>query len=607
MKMTQEMQVHDEIPIYQFLQDPLMQSVVQDNMRIEWDVPIVMRDGITLRADVFRPNDDGQYPILMSHGPYGKSLHFKDGFEASWNTLKKGYPEIFEGTSEKYMNWETVDPEKWVPNGYAVVRIDSRGSGRSEGYLDSRSPDEIQDYYDCIEFFAAQPFCNGNVGLAGISYYAISMWAVAELNPPHLKAICPFEGCFDAYRDNIRHGGIFMDFRSMWFPAQVKSIQHGLGTRGRTSTINGVLVSGPDTLSEEELERNRADVAMLPTDYELITDTDAYRRTTPDVSKIKVPVLSCANWGGNGLHLRGNIEGYMRTGSAQKWLEIHGREHYTEFYTNYGLELQKRFFDCFLKGEGTFEQPPVFLNIKHVDGSFTQRAETSWPPATTQWTKYYFNLSDHTFSTEPKASGVSSFKADCEHLAFFTNPLQESIEITGHVAAKLYVSSTTSDADIYLTFRVQDPEGNDITTIAASDPKGNLGTGWLRASHRKLDPSKSSHYRPWHTHDEKQPLIPGDIYELDVEVWPICMTIPPGYRFGFTISGRDFSLPLSKEEQHDQPIDWKNVDKVGTARGHSIYTHSLQYEYDDEKIFSGETTIYSDESHLSYIQLPIIP
>lgn len=589
---------------YEIIRDPLMQSVVQDGMRIEWDVPVYMRDGVTLRADVFRPNDDGKYPIILSHGPYGKSLHMKDGYEGSWNTLKRSYPEVFEGTSEKYINWETVDPEKWVPDGYAVVRIDSRGSGRSEGFLDSRSPDEIQDYYECIEYFAEQPWSNGNVGLAGISYYAISMWCVAALNPPHLKAICPFEGCFDTYRDNIRHGGIFMDFRSMWYPAQVKSIQHGLGERGRTSSMNGVLVSGPETLSEEELEKNRADVTMSPVENELISE--AYLRSTPDVSKIKVPVLSCANWGGNGLHLRGNIEGYLRAGSEQKWLEIHGREHYAEFYTNYGLELQKRFFACFLKGEGTFEQPPVFLNIKHPDGSFTQRAEQQWPPAATQWTKYYFDTQNGGFASEPGAPGSATFRADSTQLSYFTEPLRESVEITGHVAAKLFISSTTADADIYLTFRVLDPEGNDVTTIAASDPEGNLGTGWLRASHRKLDPERSTHYRPWHTHDEKQPLTPGEIYELDVEVWPLCMTVPPGYRFGFTISGRDFSLP-SSEDREQEYKDWKTVKKVGKARGHSIYTHSLQYEYDEQKVFFGETTIYADEKHRSYIQLPIIP
>ena len=589
---------------YRAIQDPIMQSVVQDGMRIEWDVPIRMRDGITLRADVFRPNDDGKYPILMSSGPYGKSLHMKDGFEGSWNTLKAKYPEVFEGTSGKYMNWETADPEKWVPDGYAIVRIDCRGAGRSEGFLDARSPDEVQDYYDCIEYFAQQPWCNGNVGLAGISYYAISMWSVAALNPPHLKAICPFEGNCDTYRDNIRHGGIYMDFRSMWYPAQVKSTQHGLGERGRRSSMNGVWVSGPETLSED-LEKNRADVVMSPMDNEMMSDV--YLRTTPDVSKITVPILSCANWGGNGLHLRGNIEGYMRSSSTQKWLEIHGNEHFAEFYTNYGLQLQKRFFNYFLKNEGTRDQPPVYLRIKHVDGTFTDRAEQQWPSERTQWTNYYLDTQDGSFKPTLEHFGHASFKAESGNLSFFTQPLEKEMEITGPVVAKLFISSTTKDADMYVIFRVLDPDGNDVTTVAASDPEGNLGTGWLRASHRKMDPEKSTFYRPWHTHDEKQPLVPGEIYELDVEVWPICMTVPAGYRFGFTISGRDFSLPSKDKAANDSYDDWKDVKKVGHARGHSIYTHSLQYEYDEEKVFFGETTLYSDEEHRSYIQLPIMP
>ena len=112
------------------------QSAVQDNMRIDWNVPIAMEDGVVLRADIFRPDDDGQYPVLMTYGPYGKGVHFSDGYPVFWKRIQEVYPEILEGTSGKYMNWETVDPEKWVPHGYACIRIDSRGAGNSEGCID---------------------------------------------------------------------------------------------------------------------------------------------------------------------------------------------------------------------------------------------------------------------------------------------------------------------------------------------------------------------------------------------------------------------------------------------------------------------------------------
>ena len=115
-------------------------------MRIDWDVPITMDDGLVLRADVFRPADDGRYPVIMTHGPYGKWLAFQDGFPRQWANLEAEHPDALAGSSNRYQNWETVDPEKWVPDGYVVIRVDSRGAGRSPGYLDIFSPRETLDY-----------------------------------------------------------------------------------------------------------------------------------------------------------------------------------------------------------------------------------------------------------------------------------------------------------------------------------------------------------------------------------------------------------------------------------------------------------------------------
>ena len=125
------------------------------SMRIDWDVPIEMDDGVVLRADVYRPDGDGPHPVLMTHGPYGKGLAFQEGYAGMWQVIEAKYPEILRGSSNRYQNWETVDPEKWVPDGYACVRVDSRGAGRSPGYLDPFSPRETQDYAACIEWAPA--------------------------------------------------------------------------------------------------------------------------------------------------------------------------------------------------------------------------------------------------------------------------------------------------------------------------------------------------------------------------------------------------------------------------------------------------------------------
>jgi predicted acyl esterase len=160
-------------------------------MTIDWDVPIAMADGTVLRADVFRPGGGGQYPVIMTYGPYAKGLAFQEGYAAMWDNLVREHPDAVAGSTNRYLNWETVDPEKWVPDGYAVVRVDSRGAGNSPGYLDIFSRQETRDYYECIEWAGTQPWSNGKVGLLGISYYGVNQWQVAALRPPHLAASSP--------------------------------------------------------------------------------------------------------------------------------------------------------------------------------------------------------------------------------------------------------------------------------------------------------------------------------------------------------------------------------------------------------------------------------
>ena len=218
-----------------------IRSEVRSGMRIEWDVPIPMDDGIVLRADVYRPLGPGPVPTILSYGPYGKGLVFEDLYTDQWRLMVEAYPEVMANSTNKYQNWEVVDPEKWVPDGYACVRVDSRGAARSPGVLDIWSPRETRDFHDCIEWAAVQPWCSGKVGLNGISYYGMNQWQVASLQPPHLAAICIWEGAADYYRDLSHHGGILCSFGRAWFPSQVITLQHGRGTRGLRSRMNGRL------------------------------------------------------------------------------------------------------------------------------------------------------------------------------------------------------------------------------------------------------------------------------------------------------------------------------------------------------------------------------
>jgi uncharacterized protein len=569
----------------------------RDGMVVEWDAPITTNDGLTLRADIFRPEADGRFPGLLTYGPYGKGLAFQDGNASAWSRMTEAFPDTAARSSNLYQNWEVPDPEKWVPDGYVLIRVDSRGAGRSPGFLDPWSPREAQDVYDCIEWAAAQPWSSGKVGMNGISYYAMNQWYAAALQPPHLAAICVWEGAADYYRDVCRHGGIYSQFFENLYPRALLRVQHGLGERGLRSRVTGDWVSGPDTLTDEQLAANRVAVDNWILSRPL--DGPDYRERSPDWSKVTVPVLSSANWGGQGLHSRGNFEGYLNCASQQKWLEVHGEAHWVHFYTDYGIDLQKRFFGRFLKGEitGWIEQPKVLLQVRHVD-KFVARREQEWPLARTQWTKFYLQPDGTSLApVEPRGSGRFTYQAATDNTMFLTAPFAKAIEITGPVATKLFMSSSTTDADVFLVLRVFDPAGKEITFHGSNDPRTPVGMGWLRASHRKLDHARSTAYRPFHTHDDVQPLNPGEPVELNIEIWPTSIVIPAGYRLGLAVRGRDYHCD-------GPPLAIPGVKYTLTGVGPFLHERS-----DDRppSIFAGTHTLHFEPEKMPYVLLPIIP
>ena len=567
-------------------------------MQVDWDAPITMDDGVVLRADVFRPTGAGKHPVILSYGPYAKGLSFQEGYKGNWARLTKAAPEVLEGSSNKYQNWELVDPEKWVPDGYACVRVDSRGAGRSPGHLDVWSPREAQDLYQCVEWAGTQPWSNGKVGINGISYYAMNQWQVAALNPPHLAALCIWEGSSDYYRELCRHGGILSDFLSSWYPRQVASVQHGVGERGARSVVTGELVAGPPTLSEEELAKARADIPGEAMRRRLLDDY--YTARTAEFANITAPLLSAGNWGGMGLHPRGNFEGWRRAGSRQKWLEVHGDTHFTHFYSSYGETLQKLFFGHFLKGEsnGWEQQPPVSLNIRHPGERFVLRAENEWPLARTQWTKYFLQPEGLAMGTEaPVSETTLSYETTGDGVTFRTPALTRPLEITGPVAAKLWLSSQTVDADVFLVLRVFDADGKEVVFVGSNDPRVPVGLGWLRASHRKLDPRQTLPYRPWHTHDEEWPLTPGEPVELDIEIWPTSIVVPPGFHVALTVRGKDYEYDGTDAGLANAPYPMKGV---------GPFTHT---DPDDRpaSVFACRNSLHFVPGKMPYLLLPVIP
>jgi predicted acyl esterase len=571
---------------------------IRDGMRIDWDVPITMDDGLVLRADVFRPVKDGKYPVILSYGPYAKSLAFQDGYPSAWQRMAEKHPDVTAGSSNLDQSWEVVDPEKWVPHDYICVRVDSRGAGCSPGFIDHFSPRETKDFYDCIEWAGVQPWSNGKVGLNGISYYGINQWQVASLQPPHLAAMCIWEGAADWYRDMTHHGGMLSTFWENWYDMQVKTVQYGVGERGRRSRVHSELVCGPETLSESELAKNRSDFGTEITSHPM--DDDYHRARSAKWDKIVTPLFSAANWGGQGLHPRGNFEGYVRAASRQKWLEAHGIEHWTHFYTDYGREQQLRFFDYFLHGkkEGWAKQPKVLLQVRHID-RFVPRAENEWPLKRTRWTKFYLDPSAMMLTTK-RPSGVAQlkFSAMNDGLTFLTAPLAKETEITGPSALKLFASSSTSDADFFIVLRVFTGDLKEIVFQGAIDPHTPIGQGWLRASHRKLDKKLSKPYRPYHTHDEKRPLKKNQVVELDIEIWPTSIVVPAGYRVGLSIRGKDY--------EYGGASGGKLSNFKNELKGCGPFLHDDPRDR-PSAIFGGTTSLHFGHGKAPYLLLPIIP
>jgi predicted acyl esterase len=556
-------------------------------MIFEQNVEVEMSDGLKLRVNVYRPDKAGRFPVVLLHGPYGKDTRdaASPAYSDAWKKLLEKNPGLCKVSSCRFIRWEAPDPERWVPDGYVVIHADSRGSNASPGLLDPLSARQTEDYATLITWAARQAWSSGKVGLLGLSYYAINQWQVAARQPEGLAAIIPWEGAFDHYRDSAFHGGIPSNmFVRVWFARQILSVQHGNGESVYVDALTGQKTTGAP-LPAELLKANRLSIA----EGSQPLDNAYYRERTPNGARITVPLLSVGNWGGQGLHGRGNIEGYLAAASNSKWLRIHAGDHHAPFYTEESLALQKRFFNRFLKGDSNAwdNEPPLQLAIRRPNG-FTWRGESEWPLKGTQWQRYYLDtaksLIDHR-KVPPAAE--SSFPAMGPGLTFKTSVFAEETEFTGPIKLKLWVKSSTADMDVFATLRLLDPSGRDVTFEGAVEPRAPVSQGWLRVSHRAIDPQRSTEHRPFHAHLAAEPMTPGHLYEVDVEIWATSIVVPKDYQLALTVQGKDWELPGAE----------------GMFKGSGPFLHINR----DPVVFAGTSTIATGGDHASYLLLPRIP
>jgi len=561
-------------------------------MLLDKDVGIPMRDGALLRANVFRPENAGKFPVLITLGPYGKDVHLSQFMPDAWEALQRRHPEILKASSCKYLVFETPDPEMWAPHGYAVVKVDSRGSGKSPGKLDVNSPAEFRDFHDAIEWAAVQPWSSGKVGLLGISYYAAGQWMIAAERPPHLAAILPWQGTYDFYRDRTRQGGILgSGFLKRWWNRSVLRNQHGNPDTPLTDLSSGERNTGPESLAPAELAVNR--VEYIDNLIERPLNGPWYEERSARLDRIAIPALVVANWGGLGLHLRGTILGYLGIASREKWLKVQSGSYFLTFLQPESVALQRKFFDRYLKDvdNGWELEPKVEVALRAADDTVKRVVEdTQWPLTGTRWTRFYLDVSGKALgTTAPGKVASASYAAIGEGLTFTTSPLERELEFAGPIVAKLWVSSSTDDMDLFATLRAFDPQAKEITFLSAVEPKAPISQGWLRVSQRKLDSKRSTEWQPWHTHDQAQKLKPGEIVEVDLEIWPASLSLPAGHRLALTVQGKDF----------------ERSGETGVQKGSGWFLHDDPRDRPTET-FAGAHTVYSGGERASYVLLPVI-
>jgi uncharacterized protein len=528
---------------------PSYERVEADGVLIERDVGVLLRDGSTIYVDVFRPLDERPAPPLIGWSPYGKHGHVSyDDFPGCG---------VRDDDVSPYTAFEGPDPLWWVAQGYAVINADPRGLWYSEGEATYVSPEEAQDYCELVEWAGTRPWSNGHVGLTGVSYLAVSQWHVAALQPPHLAAINPCEGWTDLYREVARHGG--MPETRFW-PFLVRTW--------------GFSTSMIEDLRTETRERPLFD--------------EYWQSKCADLTRVRVPAFVVASWADQGLHLRGTLEGFTRIASEHKWLDVHGQKKWAYYYSEENAERLRAFFDRFLKGTETSVSawPRVRLEIRQRSSVVTVRAASDWPLPDADHATFHLDAATGTLQPEP-VEAVSSVSYDAlgsgpgAHRAVFDLTFETATDVVGHMAAHLWMAAeAASDLDIFVAVTKLDCDGEVVPFIYYSQfEDGPVALGWLRASHRELDPQASSVARPVQAHARAAPAAPGAIVPLDVEIWPSATRFEAGETLRLVVQGTDV---------YKYPRQWR-----------------VQTRHEDT-VNAGTHVIYTGGGHDSHLVVPLV-
>lgn len=466
----------------------------------EQDVAVKMRDGVTIYADIYRPETTEQVPAILAWSFFGKRP-----FEGGANYQVIGVPPQ---TISDMAKFEGPDPGYWCPRGYAVANVDTRGCGRSEGDLKFWGEEYGKDGYDFVEWIAQQPWCSGKVGMAGNSGLAMSQYRIAATKPPHLACIAPWEGTGDFYREAMMEGGI----PAMGF--------------------------NDDMLSKLVGMNYLDDYAAMLEKYPFMNEY--WEDKIPRWKEVSVPAYITAGW--SHFHLHGSIEAFRRIKSKRKWLRIHRDFEWPDMYSPENIDDLTRFFERYLKdvNNGWEMTPKVRLDVMDgYDFDYAHnRAEDHFPIKRTQYTKLYMNAADLSMAKEPfpQASEVS-YDAETGSVSFDMT-FEEDTEVTGLMKLHLFVEARGhDDMDLFVTVKKAGPDGTFIPHNVLGEPHPGAW-GKLRVSRRELDEALSTEHQPVLAHRREFKLSPGEIVPVDIEIWPTSKFFHAGERIRVEIAGQ---------------------------------------------------------------------
>jgi predicted acyl esterase len=506
-------------------------------IRIERDVAIPVRDGVTLDSDIFRPAAEGKFPALLAVHAYSKAVQSMEiapiGFSAARGFI------------------ETGDFNFYVRRGYALLIINITGTHKSGGIFGNIDPQSIQDVYEAVEWTASQPWCDGNVGMTGVSHFSRVSKRVAALNPPHLKAIFSPYGWTDMYRDLYYHGGIFNHgFMSHWVRANGphfhtrNTLKEEWGESKYAQAVRAAL--GDPEISTvpylvDVLRNPDAGANSMVVDLILHnTCNDFYKERTVDFERTTIPAYFGGDWGLYGLHLPGDIRAFEKWKGPKK-MAVGPPVYLDRPLYQYAYE-SLRWFDHWLKGINTeiVHEPRLHLFIV---GTNDWKSADDWPLPETRWTPFYLHanglLSEHEFWPNEGFTVYEDSPFNHGEIEFKTPPIVENTEICGPIVLNLYGSTTDTEVLWFIS----------LWHIDAEDRHTLLTRGWLRGSQRELDLEASHPWQPVHLHTRREPLEPNRIYEFNIEVRPYGILLKAGERIAVKIKSADDDVANNFLEQ----------------------------------------------------------